>query len=140
MILCLRADSPEVYIGIWDGKEELSSKSWEAGRELSLQILDEIDDNCDKVAISIEDIDGIIVYEGPGSYTGLRISISVANSIGYSNNTPVIGSTGDDWIKDGMKKLDSAKDFSPISPVYGGEVYTTEAKKVDYCTRTALVQ
>jgi tRNA threonylcarbamoyl adenosine modification protein YeaZ len=129
MYLCLRADSLEVYIGIWDGKDELSSKTWEAGRELSLQILDEIKANCDKVEISIEDINGIIVYEGPGSYTGLRISISVANSIGYSNNIPVIGSTGKDWVIDGIEKLVTTQEFSPISPVYGGEVYTTKPKK-----------
>ena len=129
MYLCLRADSPKVYIGIWDEKKELTSKNWEAGRELSLQILDEIKNNCDKVAISINDLSGIVVYEGPGSYTGLRISISVANSIGYSNSIPVIGSTGDDWIAEGIKKLATTNEFTPVSPVYGGEVYTTKPKK-----------
>ena len=129
MYLCLRADSPEVYISIWDGKDELSSKVWEAGRELSLQILDEIKNNCDKVAISTEDISGIIVYEGPGSYTGLRISISVVNSIGYSYDIPVIGTSSEDWIKIGLNKISNIKSFKPVSPIYGGEVYTTKPKK-----------
>jgi tRNA threonylcarbamoyladenosine biosynthesis protein TsaB len=129
MYLCIRSDRPEVYVSIWDGGKELSAKSWQAGRELSDQILSVIQDNCNKVAISIDDIKGIVVYEGPGSYTGLRISISVANSIGYSNNTPIVGSTSDDWISEGIKKLATSNEFTPVSPVYGGEVYTTKPKK-----------
>lgn len=129
MILCIRADSPHIYLGIWNDSKELSAKSWEAGRELSTQILSVIEANCKKVAISLNQLDGIIVYEGPGSYTGLRISISVANAIGYSEAIPVVGSTSENWIAEGLEKLKTVKIFTPISPVYGGEVYTTKPKK-----------
>jgi tRNA threonylcarbamoyladenosine biosynthesis protein TsaB len=129
MYLLIKSDSPEVYIAIWDNNKELAVKKWEAKRELSVQILDVFTKLCSELSITLSDIDGVIVYEGPGSYTGLRISISVANSIGYSNNIPVVGSSGDDWIIEGTKKLATTQEFSPISPVYGGEVYTTKPKK-----------
>lgn len=129
MILCLKADSPDVYIGLWDGDQETSAKSWQAGRELSTQILSLIDEICKNSGITLEQISGIVVFEGPGSYTGLRISISVANTLAYSYQIPVIGETGDGWILSGIEQLTSIEKFKPISPVYGGDVYTTKPKK-----------
>ncbi len=129
MYLLLRADSSDVYIGLWDDVDEKVGRTWQAGRELSTQILNEIKSNCDKISINISDIKGIVVYEGPGSYTGLRISISVANAIAYSNSIPILGVNGEDWQKSGLTKIKQAKGFGPISPEYGGEVYTTKPKK-----------
>jgi tRNA threonylcarbamoyladenosine biosynthesis protein TsaB len=129
MYLCIKSDSPEVYVAIWDENKELVAKSWQAGRELSDQILNVIKENCDKVAIKLEDLAGVIVYEGPGSYTGLRISVSVANAIGYSYRIPVFGVSGENWLKNVLENTSKIKDFKLASPVYGGEVYTTKPKK-----------
>ncbi len=129
MIFCMRADSENVYIGFYEDGFEVEAKSWVAGRELSTQILSVIHTYCDKIAISIQDITGLVVYQGPGSYTGLRISCSVANSIGYSYSIPVVGSTGETWIEDGLKTIQETKKFVPIAPIYGGEVHITTPKK-----------
>lgn len=129
MILCIKADNPDVYIGIWNDDQEIAVKTWQAGRELSTQILSVIDDMCVQAGTTHEKIAGIVVYEGPGSYTGLRISVSVANALAYSYQIPITGSTSEIWIESGMNKLKLIKKFMPISPVYGGEVYTTKPKK-----------
>jgi tRNA threonylcarbamoyladenosine biosynthesis protein TsaB len=129
MLLCIKADSSDVYIGLWLDNMEKVSKTWQAGRELSVQILDEIELLCSKAETSLEKLDGIVAYEGPGSYTGLRISISVINAIGYAHAIPAVGSAGVDWIMQGLGKLKDTKEFVPISPVYGGEVYTTKPIK-----------
>jgi len=129
VILCIRADTSEVYIGLWQDNQEVASKSWVAGRELSVQILQEIKLLSRQLKITLQHLDGIVVYEGPGSYTGLRISISVANTIGYSYTLAVVGSTGHEWIVRGLENLKNTEEFIPISPVYGGEVYTTKPKK-----------
>lgn len=129
MVLCIRADSPDVYIGIWDSGQEKISKTWQAGRELSTQILSVITNSCDSAGISLEQLQGVVVYEGPGSYTGLRISVSVANALAYSCQIPILGSSGDDWVASGLSSLRTIHEYSPIAPVYGGEVYTTKPKK-----------
>lgn len=41
-------------------------------------------------SISYADFDAISVSEGPGSYTGLRIGVSVAKGICYAQNKPLI--------------------------------------------------
>jgi tRNA threonylcarbamoyladenosine biosynthesis protein TsaB len=129
MILILKTDEFEVYIGLWSEGKEQNAKKWEPGRELSVQILDEINNLCEKLSINVTNLSGVIVYEGPGSYTGLRISVSVANSIGYSNNIPVIGASGINWIGDALIEIKNTDHFSSVSPIYGGEVYTTKPIK-----------
>lgn len=38
-----------------------------------------------------KDLEGIEVETGPGSFTGLRVGVSVANALGFSLNIPVNG-------------------------------------------------
>lgn len=38
-----------------------------------------------------KDLDGIEVEKGPGSFTGLRVGVSVANALGFALGIPVNG-------------------------------------------------
>lgn len=128
-ILLVRADSPEVEIDIHIDGKPVASKHWQAGRELSGQIHQVIDDLLSQSGKKLTDLTGIVVYEGPGSYTGLRISISVVNALGYSLNIPAVATTGPDWKPSGSAKLEITDTFVPVVPVYGGQVYTTTPRK-----------
>ncbi len=41
--------------------------------------------------LKFEDLTGIEVETGPGSFTGIRVGVSVANALGFSLNIPVNG-------------------------------------------------
>lgn len=43
-------------------------------------------------SLSLKDLQGIEVYRGPGSFTGLRVGFAVANSLGYLLGISVNGS------------------------------------------------
>ena len=45
----------------------------------------------DSQGLSLEDLKGIKTSTGPGSFTGLRVGLAVANSLGFSLNIPVNG-------------------------------------------------
>jgi tRNA threonylcarbamoyladenosine biosynthesis protein TsaB len=129
MILAIKTDAPEAYIALFQDGQEKAAKRWEAGRELSMQLLSTIESLCDECSTTISEIKGIIVFQGPGSYTGLRIGITTANAIGNSFNMQVIGAEGDSWLNDGLDKLKYPHDFTPVTPIYGGDVYTTKPRK-----------
>jgi tRNA threonylcarbamoyladenosine biosynthesis protein TsaB len=128
MTLFIRADNPEVLIEISNG-QKVATKQWQAGRELSMQVHRVIDDLLIQLNTKHTEISGVVVYEGPGSYTGLRISISVANALGYSLDIPVVATTGQDWKNLGTIELETNNTFTPVSPAYGGQVYTTTPRK-----------
>lgn len=44
-----------------------------------------------KNKLKFKDLKGVEVETGPGSFTGLRVGVSVANALGYSLNIPVNG-------------------------------------------------
>ena len=44
----------------------------------------------DEVGIKMDDIDAVALSQGPGSYTGLRIGVSVAKGICYALSKPMI--------------------------------------------------
>ncbi|OGD56959.1 tRNA (adenosine(37)-N6)-threonylcarbamoyltransferase complex dimerization subunit type 1 TsaB [Candidatus Berkelbacteria bacterium RBG_13_40_8] len=61
-----------------------------------------------KEKLSLQDIDSILVNQGPGSFTGVRVGVTVANTLGWSLDKPVFG------FKDGeqdlaLKKLSTSK-------------------------------
>lgn len=41
--------------------------------------------------LDFQDLEGIEVETGPGSFTGLRVGVSVANALGFSLGIPVNG-------------------------------------------------
>lgn len=129
MILALRTDSAEAYIAIFNNGEVTIEEQWAAGRQLSVQLPSRLDDLLAKVGIQYDDLTGVVAYEGPGSFTGLRIGITIANAIAHTQGIPIIGSTGEDWLKQGIKKLPDAKVGSILSPTYGGEANITKPKK-----------
>ncbi len=59
--------------------------------KLSQTLLSEINLLLERNRVSLKGLKGIIVIQGPGSFTGLRVGTSVANSLGYGLKTPVAG-------------------------------------------------
>lgn len=57
----------------------------------SQALLSTITDLFKESGIQFKDLTEIEVATGPGSYTGLRVGIAVANALGYSLNIPVNG-------------------------------------------------
>lgn len=129
MILMIRTDKPEAYVGIWNEEKECEAKVWTAHRELSQQLLQVIEEVCEQAKMGLDEVTAIVVYEGPGSYTGLRIGVSVANALSYSLKVPVVGSSDEEWQINGIKLLNHVKYYNSVTPVYGQDAYTTKPKK-----------
>ncbi len=133
MILALRTDSSEAEIYVLDQGAIQAQKLWSAGRELSEQLLSEIYALLDSVDSKPEELQAVLAYQGPGSFTGLRIGISVANAIGYSLGIPVIGTSGEDWLKAGgylaEKAIKDGQEFQPLPPEYGAQPHITQPRK-----------
>jgi tRNA A37 threonylcarbamoyladenosine modification protein TsaB len=64
----------------------VSEKSWKSKYNESEKLLPEIQ----KIIKNREKIDKILVIQGPGPFTALRVSIAVVNAMAYALNVPVI--------------------------------------------------
>ncbi len=80
-----------------DGKmfEEVS-KSENRRPESILTLIDTV---CKKANINVYDIGEINVEEGPGSYTGLKVGATVANTLSVALNKPVNGKPPGEFVE-----------------------------------------
>jgi len=130
MILALKTDSPEAYIGLYDDDGQLAGHdTWRADRTLARDLLAHIDALLGSHECSWDDIRGIIVFEGPGSFTGLRIGLMVANTIAYARSCPIVGSRGDDWLDKGLTRLRRRENDHSVMPEYGAQPRITQPKR-----------
>lgn len=130
MILALKTDAPEAELYLYGDGGRIEKIAWQAHRELSSTILSKVDDLLASRKLYLKDLTGLIVYRGPGSFTGLRIGISVMNTLSYSLELPLVGVTGTDWIESGLQQLLETP-ISPgiVIPEYGGEAHITKPRK-----------
>lgn len=126
MILAIRTDKPvaEIYLLDFDGRE-IDKYHWDADRMLADSLLANIEKIMSKNHISWKDLKSLVAFSGPGSFTGLRIGLTCANTIAYSLNIPIAGSNGENWLKD----LDNLSFQKQILPFYGAEPNITKPRK-----------
>jgi tRNA threonylcarbamoyladenosine biosynthesis protein TsaB len=129
LILTLRTDKPEAEIGIYNGLIKNDYYTWPAHRQLAETIHKKLRDILAKNHIQLYDLEAIAVYRGPGSFTGLRIGISVANALADGLKIPIVGSGGDVWIKDAVLKLEKDINEVLIVPEYGSLPHITKPKR-----------
>lgn len=125
MILTIRTEKPEAEIGLFmpDGKK-LSYKTWQAHRQLSETILVVIKELLDGESADFKNIEGVVFYKGPGSFTGLRIGASVSNAL----KVKCVNENDEDWVKKGIERLKNGEAELAL-PYYGEEAHTTQPKK-----------
>lgn len=129
IIITIRTDKPEAELGLFDDARELTYIKWEAHRKLAETLHAKIREQLASQSLDWNDIQGVVVYEGPGSFTGLRIGLSVANAISDGGRLPISGQTGEDWIMKGIQSLQNGESDTVALPEYGAPVHITEQKK-----------
>jgi tRNA threonylcarbamoyladenosine biosynthesis protein TsaB len=127
-ILTLRTDKPESELGLYENDKQLAYDVWEAHRRLAETLHLKINDLLASQGKSLSDLKGIVIYKGPGSFTGLRIGVSVANALAYSLNIPIVGETNT-WIEQGIVRLKAGENDMSVVPEYGQPVHITTQKK-----------
>jgi tRNA threonylcarbamoyladenosine biosynthesis protein TsaB len=125
--LYIRTDKPEAELYIKRNDEIVASHRRHADRSLSDTILKSIDTVLVSQEMQLTDVSHIIVYQGPGSFTGLRIGISVANALAYGLGVPVVGLSGEYWLETPFDK--EARSSGPVLPFYGQDAHITKPKK-----------
>lgn len=128
IILTIRTDKKDAEIGLYDDETQIAYETWEAHRALAETLHIKINAMLQSYKKDWHDIEGVMVYQGPGSFTGLRIGISVANALAYALSVPIKEGVGDDWLSKSLEyTFESDKKF--IVPFYGVEAIITSPTK-----------
>ena len=117
VILCIDTATEYSGAGICDGKSCFFRRLQKD--HVSDQILENIDTIINDNKKTLSDINGVIVIKGPGSFTGLRVGVSVANQFAHQLNIPISGITADDLYAD----MTDDKDFLYLQSMNRDQAY-----------------
>jgi len=78
-------------VGIGDGSRVLADVSFPARTDSLEQIVDNIDTVLKSANLSLKELEGIGVGLGPGSWTGIKVGVTVGKMLAFSANKPVAG-------------------------------------------------
>ena len=87
--LYLDTTSSFLYTGIVENNDLLCERKIRFDKDLSTMALTTMVDMMNGVNIKPNDIDKIILVNGPGSFTGCRIGITIAKTYAWSLNIPI---------------------------------------------------
>lgn len=128
MILALDTSTPVCRLTLISS-DVRRDYEWDAGRDLADGLLKFLREKLAENGASWSDITGIAAYKGPGSFTGLRIGLTVLNTIADSSGVPIVGETGDGWLEVSLVRLSGGENEHLVMPLYGREPNITTPRK-----------
>lgn len=88
----------------------------------SVRLMPAVEQLMQEVDMSPKDLDRVIVATGPGSYTGVRIGVSIAKTLAWSLEIPIVGVSSLEVLAQNGAYFNGL--VSPLFDARRGQVYT----------------
>ncbi len=102
-------------LGLFD--DQLIMETFDT-QDQSQDLLPQIDLFLKNNKITLQDLTAIFVDLGPGSYTGIRVGVTIANTLAWSLNIPVYGFKTEELKKSLVETKISDNFTHPVLPLY----------------------
>lgn len=89
-LLAIDTATDQAGLALYDG-EHVAEMSWPGGRRQTTTVLPALDDLLSQVGVAMDDIGAVAVAAGPGSFTGLRVGLSLAKGLAITGDRNVLG-------------------------------------------------
>ncbi len=137
--LALDSSSSSGSIAITDGDELIGE--WTVGKSGThgKWLLSSIDGLLSSVGVKITDIDNLVLSQGPGSFTGLRVGVSIVKGLSWGSGKAITGVSTLDTLamnvlgfapSEGDKVKDQPYFICPILDARKGELYAALYKVI----------
>ena len=128
MILALDTSTPVCRTWLID-EEGRRLDEWDVGRGLADGLIGHLRALLGEHTYRWSDITAIAVFKGPGSFTGLRIGLTVMNTLADTQSLPIVGEAGEDWLEKALERIAAGQSDGLVMPLYGREANITKPRK-----------
>ena len=90
-VLAFDTSSKALSLAILEDKQVLAETTINIKKNHSITLMPAIDFLMASLDLTPKDLDRIVVAEGPGSYTGLRIAVATAKTLAHTLNIELVG-------------------------------------------------
>ena len=91
MILAIDTATRWTGLALFDGKVVSAEQGWRGANTQTVELAPAIDTLLAKSGLEAADLKAIAVAIGPGSYTSLRVGLSVAKGMSLAHQIPLVG-------------------------------------------------
>ncbi|MBI3120412.1 MAG: tRNA (adenosine(37)-N6)-threonylcarbamoyltransferase complex dimerization subunit type 1 TsaB [Candidatus Kerfeldbacteria bacterium] len=119
MILGIDATEPDqLQLIIRKSETRMTRRTIHVGHRASENYISRIQKFLTSRNLHFSDLSGIIVRRGPGSFTALRVGVTIANTLAFGLGIAVVGSIGDDWLNEGFARIEHGRSDYVVEPLY----------------------
>jgi tRNA threonylcarbamoyladenosine biosynthesis protein TsaB len=121
-ILAIDTSTNVLGVGIASNEKIIGEYITNIKRNHSTRVLPAIDFLLKDCGMDIKEINKIIVANGPGSYTGLRIGLTIGKTLAWTLNIPIVGVSSLKLMAASARYFDGY--ISPVMDARRGNIFT----------------
>jgi tRNA threonylcarbamoyladenosine biosynthesis protein TsaB len=91
MLVAIDTATDQASLALHDGFRVRVEHTWEAPRQHTTELTPQLAAAMEQLGVRREQLSGVAVTKGPGSFTGLRVGLSVAKGLAMAQRLPLIG-------------------------------------------------
>ena len=91
MLLAIDTSTAQVGLALYDGNQILSEMTWTTRQHHTTELAPAISGLLNRCGVSMDMVSALGVAVGPGSFTSLRVGLSLVKGIALARHLPVIG-------------------------------------------------
>ncbi|OEH91724.1 tRNA (adenosine(37)-N6)-threonylcarbamoyltransferase complex dimerization subunit type 1 TsaB [Bacillus solimangrovi] len=93
-VLAIDTSNDVMGVAIVDDNKVIGELITNVKKNHSVRLMPAIEKLLNETDVKVSELDRIVVAEGPGSYTGVRIGVTVAKTLAWSLNIELVGVSG----------------------------------------------
>ncbi len=103
MILAIDTATRNAGLAVYDGYTVRAEFTWETSDHHTVELMPRIVELLNQINVSIDQIGGLAVSIGPGSFTGVRVGVAAAKGLALARNIPIVGVRSTDVLAYAVK-------------------------------------
>ncbi|HEX6923223.1 MAG TPA: tRNA (adenosine(37)-N6)-threonylcarbamoyltransferase complex dimerization subunit type 1 TsaB [Bacillales bacterium] len=120
--LAIDTSNQAMGVAVTDGDLVLGEMITNMKKNHSVRVMPAVQSLLQEVHLQPKDLDRVAVAYGPGSYTGVRIGVTIAKTMAWSLGIPIVGISSLEVLAQNGKRFNGL--VSPIFDARRGQVYT----------------
>jgi tRNA threonylcarbamoyladenosine biosynthesis protein TsaB len=91
MLLAVDTSTAQIGLALYDGAQVISEYAWRSSQRHTVELAPAISELLIRCGLTMNDIRALGVALGPGSFTSLRVGLSLVKGLALSRHLPLIG-------------------------------------------------
>ncbi|MBC8448931.1 MAG: tRNA (adenosine(37)-N6)-threonylcarbamoyltransferase complex dimerization subunit type 1 TsaB [Chloroflexi bacterium] len=91
MLLALDTATRLASVALYDGQRLLSEATWHSAQQHTVELMPRLVDMLEQAGVTPQALSAVAVALGPGSFTGLRVALSVGKGLAVAHDLPLLG-------------------------------------------------